>query len=1052
MLTWIIQRSVANRVLILLCTLLLAAIGWLALQSIPVDALPDLSDTQVIIKAHYSGQPPAIVQDQVGYPLATAMLSVPYAKTVRTYSLYDDVYTYVLFDEGTDLYWARSRVLESLGQLQSRMPAGVSLTLGPDATGVGWVYEYALVDRTGKHDLAQLRSLQDWFLRYQLKTVTNVAEIAPIGGMVRQYQVIVDPLKLVAYQITLDEVVQALRNANNETGAAVIEKAQTDFMVRVHGYLQHLSDFQVIPLKTTKDGIVVRLQDVARIVVGPQLRVGVAELDGQGEVVGGVVLLRSGTNAMSTIAAVKEKLAQLQQALPAGVQIVTTYDRSELIQRAIDNLRHKLIEEFIVVALVTVLFLGHLRSSLVAILSLPLGVLIAFIIMNHEHINANIMSLGGIAIAIGAMMDAAIVMIENAHKHLEAWSSEHPDQTLTSEERWILITEAAAEVGPALFFSLLIITCSFLPVFSLQGQEGRLFSPLAYTKTLVMAAAALLSITLVPVLMGFWIRGKIAPEQANPLNRLLIRLYTPLLDWVLKHPWPTIAGAILIAVSGLWPLQHTGGEFLPPLDEGTLLYMPSAIPGMPAEQAATLLQQSSRLIRSVPEVEHVFGKAGRADTATDPAPMEMFETTITFKPRSQWRSGMTPEKIRDELDRRVQIPGLTNLWVPPIRNRIDMLSTGIKSPIGIKVNGADLQVINNISQQIAVVAKSVPGVSSAFAERLEGGHYVDISIDRQNAGRYGLNISDVQNLIRQGVGGDDIGETIEGVERYPISVRYPRSWRDSPEKLAHIVFMTPHGEQIELGDVAKIRLVDGPPMLRSENALPTNWVYIDIAHRDLVSVVSDLKASIQQQIALPTGVSLTYAGQFESLAQAEARLQIVVPMTLGIIFLLLYLTFKRIDEALIILFSLPLALSGGLWLIYLLDYNFSVAVAVGFIALAGVAAEFGVVMILYLRQAMQKHTVQGKPITRQQLYSAIHEGAVQRVRPKAMTVAVICAGLAPVMLGSGTGSEIMRRIAAPMVGGMITAPLLSMLLIPAIFWLRHSPENSSTAKSESPER
>ncbi len=1037
MLKHLIHWSVHNRLLVLLLALFAAAAGLVAVDTTPVDALPDLSDTQVIVRAEYSGQPPQVVQDQVGYPLATAMLSVPMAKTVRAYSLYGDAYLYILFDEGTDLYWARSRVLEALSQVQARLPAGVRLSLGPDATGVGWIFEYALVDRSGRHDISELRSLQDWFLRYQLKTLPNVAEVASLGGMVRQYQVVVDPIQLASQQLTTTDVVRALQRGNSEAGGGVVELAQTDFMVRAHGYLHSLDDFRQIPLKTDRSGTVVRIADVAQVQLGPQMRLGVAELDGQGEVAGGVVLLRSGKNAKTTIEGVRARLAELQKSLPAGVEVVPTYDRSELIDRAIDNLHHKLLEEFIVVALVTLLFLGHLRSSLVAILSLPLAVMLAFIVMKRFGINANIMSLGGIAIAVGAMIDAAVVMIENAHKHLEAWQKEHPGQVLAGEERWQLIVEAAGEVGPALFFSLLIITVSFLPVFTLQGQEGRLFAPLAYTKTLVMAAAALLAVTLVPVLMGYWIRGHIAAEAANPLNRLLIRLYEPLLSGVLKHPYLTILLAACIAASSWWPWTHVGGEFLPPLDEGTLLYMPSALPGMSAEQASHLLQITDRLIKSVPEVDHVFGKAGRADTATDPAPLEMFESVITFKPRSQWRPGMTPEKLRDELDRRVQVPGLSNLWVPPIRNRIDMLSTGIKSPIGIKVDGSDLEQIDAVAQQVAKIAARVPGVSSAFAERLQGGHYIDIRIDRLAAGRYGLNIADVQAVVNQAIGGADVGEVVAGVARYPINVRYPRAWRDSPEKLAQLLFVTPTGEQIRLGDVAQIRLRDGPPMLRSEDALPSTWIYIDIAHRDLASVVHDLRLAIDHQVHLPPGVSLSYAGQFESMQHAAQRLRLVVPATLLIIFILLYLTFRRLDEALLIMLSLPLALAGGIWLVWLLGYNLSVAVGVGFIALAGVATEFGVVMLIYLRQALQRREKSGQPVSVADLRAAIHEGAVQRVRPKAMTVAVILVGLAPVLLGSGTGSEIMRRIAAPMVGGMITAPLLSMLLLPALYDLMH---------------
>ena len=1035
MLSQLIRWSVKNRVLVLMASLLLFSIGLWSTLRIPVDALPDLSDVEVILRAQYPGQPPQVVQDQVTYPLSTAMLAVPGARTVRSYSMFNDAYVYIIFDEGTDLYWARSRVIESMNQVQSKLPQGVSLSLGPDATGVGWVYEYALVDRSGQHDLSQLRSLQDWFLRYELKTVPNVAEVATVGGMVRQYQIVIDPVKAAAFSITPDQVATALRRANNEVGGSVVETAESGYMVRTNGYLKTLSDFRIIPLKTTSDGVVIHVGDVARVVIGPELRQGIAELDGQGEVVGGIIIMRSGKNAMTTITAVKARLQELQKSLPAGVEIVPTYDRSALIQSAIDNLRHKLLEEFLVVALVTVLFLWHLRSSLVAIMTLPMGLLMAFMVMQYQGINANIMSLGGVAIAIGAMIDAAVVMIENAHKHLEVWQQAHPGERLTGEARWQVMVEAATEVGPALFFSLLIITASFLPVLTLNGQAGRLFAPLAYTKTYVMAAAALLAVTLVPVLMGLWIRGQIPLEHANPISRSLIRLYHPIVDAVLRAPWRTMFVDVLMVLGMFWPLQRLGGEFLPPLNEGTLLYMPSALPGLSADKAFQLLQLTDRMIHSVPEVEHVFGKAGRADTATDPAPLSMFESVITMKPRSQWRSGMTPDKLRDTLDQAVQVPGLTNIWVQPIRERIDMLSTGIKSPVGVKVYGDDLETLDRVSQRIEQVAKTVPGVSSAFAERLRGGHYLNVDIDREAAARYGMNIADVQSYVAEAVGGKNIDETVEGLARYPVQVRFPRSWRSSPQALQQLLIIGPQGQQLELGMVAKVTLSDGPPMLRSENGRLSNWIYIDIAGRDLVAVVDDLRQTIGQNVALPAGISLEYSGQFENVQQADARLRVVIPVTLVLIFVLLYFTFRRLGEALLIMTTLPLALSGGVWLVYLLHYHLSVAVGIGFIALAGVAAEFGVIMIMYLRQAIARHQMGGEAfLDDAALDAALREGSVQRIRPKAMTVAVILAGLLPIMLGpGGTGSEIMRRIAAPMVGGMITAPLLSMLVIPAAY-------------------
>ena len=1034
MIARLIHWSIGNRILVLLATLFITAWGIWSLRSTPLDALPDLSDTQVIIRTSFPGQAPQIIENQVTYPLASTMLSVPGAKTVRGYSFFGDSFVYVLFEDGTDLYWARSRVLEYLNQAQDRLPDGVTTTLGPDATGVGWIYQYALVDRSGKHDLSQLRSIQDWFLKYELKSLPNVAEVATLGGMVKQYQVVLDPQKMVAYGVTQREIEAALQGANQETGGAVLELAEREYMVRASGYLKSLEDFRNVPLRTSQTGIPILLGQVASIQLGPEMRRGIAELDGEGEVVGGVVIMRSDKNAREVIGAVKVKLDSLRASLPAGVELVTTYDRSQLIDRAIDNLSFKLLEEFVVVALVCLIFLWHLRSSLVAIITLPLGILIAFIVMRHQGINANIMSLGGIAIAIGAMVDAAVVMIENSHKHIETWKEQHPNERLQGDTHWQVIGRAAAEVGPALFFSLLIITLSFLPVFTLEAQEGRLFGPLAFTKTYAMAAAAGLSVTLVPVLMGYWIRGNIPSEQQNPLNRWLIAAYRPVLEAVLAWPKTTLALALLVFLSSFWPLSRLGGEFLPPMDEGDLLYMPSALPGLPASKATQLLQQTNRMILTVPEVAQVFGKAGRAETATDPAPLEMFETTVQFKPRDQWRDGMTPEKLIDELDQAVKVPGLSNIWVPPIRNRIDMLATGIKSPIGVKVAGTSLVNIERITREIEVVAKQVPGVSSALAERLTGGRYVDIKINRLAAARYGLNVDEIQAVVSGAIGGSNIGETVEGLARYPINLRYPREWRDSPEALQRLPILTAAGQQITLGSVADISLSEGPPMLRSENGRLSGWVYVDVRDRDLASTVRQLQQRVTDSVKPDAGMTISYSGQFEFLQRANARLTWVVPATLLIIFVLLYLTFNRLGEALLIMATLPFALTGGVWLLYWLGFNLSVATGVGFIALAGVSAEFGVIMLIYLKNAWHSRVEAGRTDS-SALLESIREGAVLRVRPKVMTVAVIIAGLLPILWGEGAGSEVMKRIAAPMIGGMITAPLLSMLVLPAAYWL-----------------
>jgi len=906
------------------------------------------------------------------------MLSVPGARSVRGYSFFGDSFVHVLFEDGTDLYWARSRVLEYLNQVQSRLPPGAKASLGPDATGVGWIYQYALVDRRGTQDAGQLRALQDWFLKFELKTVPNVAEVASVGGMVRQYQVVLDPNKLAAYAIPHTRVVEAIQRANQEAGGSVLELGEAEYMVRASGYLQSLDDFRQVPLTSTAAGVSVRLGDVARIQVGPEMRRGIGELDGEGEATGGVIVMRSGKNALETIAAVKAKLRTLQASLPSGVEIVPVYDRSGLIERAVDNLGHKLLEEFAVVAVVCFVFLFHLRSAFVAIVSLPLGILMAFIVMHHQGVNANIMSLGGIAIAIGAMVDAAVVMIENAHKHLERWGHDHPGQTLDGEARWRVIGDSAAEVGPALFFSLLVITLSFIPVFTLEAQEGRLFSPLAFTKTYAMAAAAGLSVTLIPVLMGYLIRGRIPHEQANPLNRLLIAVYRPLLDAVLRAPKVTLAVAAAILVLSLWPLQHIGGEFMPKLDEGDLLYMPTALPGLSAGKAAELLQQTDRLIRTVPEVASVYGKAGRAETATDPAPMEMFETTVQFKPKDQWRPGMTQDQLVEELDRIVRVPGLANLWVPPIRNRIDMLATGIKSPVGVKVAGADLAVIDRLTGEIERVLKDVPGVSSALAERLTGGRYVDVAIRRDAAARFGLNVADVQSVISSAVGGDNVGEVVEGRQRFPISVRYPWEVRDSLEALRVLPIVTEKGARLVLSDVADLRITDGPPMLRSENARLSGWVYVDIRGRDLKSAVQDMQRAVAAKVVLPAGYAVSWSGQFEFLERATAKLKVVVPFTLLIIFVLLYLTFTRFDEALLIMATLPFALVGGLWLLYLLGHNLSVAGAVGFIALAGVSAEFGVIMLLYLKQAWGARVEAGTTTTDDLLDAIRRRGGAAR--------------------------------------------------------------------------
>ncbi|MGM9488044.1 efflux RND transporter permease subunit [Ideonella sp. YS5] len=1032
MIAALIRWSVANRVLVLAATIFLVAAAVFSTATTPVDALPDLSDTQVIVRTSYPGKPPQVVEDLVTYPLTTTMLSVPGAKTVRGYSFFGDSFVYILFDDRTDPYWARSRVVEVLNQVQARLPAGATAALGPDATGVGWIYEYALVDRTGRTDIGQLRALNDWFLKFELKTVPDVAEVASIGGMVRQYQVVLDPDRMRQLGITQAVVVQALQEANQSSGGSVVEMAEAEYMVRSIGLLKSLEDFRTIPLAAV-GATPVLLRDVAVVQIGPEMRRGIAELDGQGEVAGGVVVMRSGKNARSTIEAVKARLAQLQPSLPQGVEVIETYDRSLLIDRAIANLQLKLAEEFIAVAVVCAIFLFHLRSALVAVISLPVAVGIAFVVMRWQGLNANILSLAGIALACGAALDGVVVLLEAAHKQIEGFEHANERQP-TPEERWALVTAASVEVGPALFFSLLVITLSFLPVFTLQAQEGRLFSPLAFTKTYVMAAAAALSVTLVPVLMGWLVRGRIPHEASNPLNRWLMRAYRPALEAVLRFPKATllVAGAVL-ALTAV-PVLRLGGEFMPPLDEGDLLYMPSALPGLSVSKATELLQQTDRLIKTVPEVARVFGKAGRADTATDPAPLEMFETTIQFKPRDQWRPGMTPEQLVDELDRAVKVPGLSNIWVPPIRNRIDMLATGIKSPVGIKVAGADLPTIDRLATQIELAVKKVPGVSSALAERLTGGRYIDVDVDRAAAARYGLSVADVQAIVSTAIGGENVGEVVSGRERFPINVRYPREIRDSLERLRTLPFVTDQGAQLLLQDVARIGIAEGPPMLRSENARLSGWVYVDVRGRDLSSVVGEMQAVVTREVALPAGYSVSWSGQFEYLERATERMKVVVPATLALIFMLLFLLFRNATDALLVMAAVPFSLVGGFWLVWALGHSVSVATAVGFIALAGVAAEFGVVMLVYLENALKQRLGGGAPDDEATLLAAIREGAVLRVRPKAMTVAIVLAGLIPMMWGHGTGAEIMARIAAPMVGGMVTAPLLSMLVVPAA-WL-----------------
>ena len=1026
MLEKIIESSVKNRVFVILFTLAVAGGGIYAMLRTPVDAIPDLSDVQVIVFTEFPGQAPQVVEDQVTYPLTTAMMSVPFAKAVRGYSSFGHSFVYIIFEDGTDIYWARSRVLEYLNYVGDRLPESVTPTLGPDATGVGWVFEYVL-DGGDRYDLHQLRSIQDWFLRYELMSVPGVAEVASIGGYVKQYQVEVDPNKLLAHNVPLLNVRVALQRSNNDVGGKLIEMGETEFMVRGLGYIQSITDIQNTPVGVDENGTPILIRNVANVHLGPELRRGLTDWDGEGEVVGGIVVMRYGENALKTIDAVKTKLTELEKGLPEGVQIKIAYDRSSLIKRAINNLRTKLLEESLIVALVTILFLVHLRSALVAIFTIPLGILIAFWVMHVQGLNANIMSLSGIAIAIGTMVDAAIVMVENTHKHLERHAGK--------KDRWQIIVDACKEVGPALFYSLLIITLSFLPIFTLQAQEGRLFKPLAFTKTYAMAASALLAITTVPVLIGYLVRGKILPEKKNPINRLLIRCYQPVIHRVLQFRWATIIASLLVLAATIYPLGKLGTEYMPPLNEGDLLYMPTTDPGISITKVKEILQQTDKIIKSFPEVEHVLGKAGRADTATDPAPLSMLETTITLKPEEEWRDGMTIEKLISELDNAINFPGLTNAWTMPIRTRIDMLATGIKTPLGIKLMGPDLTVLSDLGEQIAAVLQLLPGTQSALSDKTVGGNFLDYEIDRREAARYGLTIGDVQDVIMSAIGGMNVTQTVEGLARYPVNVRYSRELRDNLPAIERVLIPTPTGTQIPLSYVADFSIVNGPTVIKSENARKTSWIYIDLQNVDIGTYVETARASVNEQVTFPEGYSMIWSGQHEYMERARRRLQVVLPLTLLIIFLLLYLNFKNVTESLIVMLSLPFSLVGGIWLMYMFGYNLSIAAGVGFIALAGVAAETGVIMMLYLDQAYNKRLMEGRMTSARDLYEAIIVGAVDRVRPKMMTVLAIVAGLLPILWSHGTGSEVMKPIVTPMVGGMISSTVLTLAVIPAIYYL-----------------
>jgi len=1042
MLRRIIEGSASNPFLVGLGIVALLAWGGYAITQMPLDAIPDLSDVQVIVFTEFPGQAPQVVEDQVTYPLTTAMLSVPFSKVVRGYSFFGFSFVYVIFEDGTDLYWARSRVLEYLNFVSGRLPQGVTPTLGPDATGVGWVYEYALVDRTGQHDLADLRSIQDWYLRYELQTVPGVAEVASIGGFVRQYQVEVDPNALAAYGISLPQVRKAIQRSNNDVGGRLIEMAESEFMVRGLGYIKSVEDLKSIAIGTDGRGTPVLLRDVAFIHMGPELRRGLTELNGEGEVAAGIVVMRSGENALEVIHNVKEKLRTLEAGLPDGVELVEVYDRSGLIERAVENLREKLVQEILIVALICVAFLFHLRSAFVAVLTLPLGVLISFVIMYQQGMTANIMSLGGVAIAIGAMVDAAVVMIENAHKHLERDEGKKP--------RARILIDAATEVGPALFFSLLIITVSFLPVFALQAQEGRLFRPLAFTKTYAMAGAAMLAITAVPMLMMWFVRGRIVPEARNPLNRLLLRAYAPVIRLVLRRKVWVLAGAGLVLVATLVPLRQLGSEFMPPLNEGDLLYMPTTLPGISVTKARELLQQTDRMIGQFPEVHRVFGKIGRAETATDPAPLSMIETTITLKPRDQWRPGMTIQKLIAELDAAVKVPGLTNAWTMPIKTRIDMLSTGIKTPVGIKIAGPDLSVLQDVGQRIEAILRNEPGTLSVYAERVVGGNYLDFEIDRREIARYGLTVGDVQDVIQSAIGGMNVTWTVEGLERYPVNLRYSRELRDNLTMLRRVLVSTPVGAQVPLSQLAKLEIRKGPPSIKSENARLNAWIYVDLDGVDVGTWVGRARKTLADALELPPGYTIAWSGQYEYMERAAKRLRVVVPITIGIIFLLLYLNFRKLSDALIVMLTLPFGLVGGVWLLWLLDYNLSVAVGVGFIALAGVSAELGVILLVFLEEAVSRFQREGRLRTRSDLVAAVREGAGLRLRPIMMTVTSTIAGLLPIMWGTGTGSETMRRIAAPMVGGLVSATVLTLVVIPVVFALVRSvgmPHAGSTEAS-----
>ncbi len=1073
MLKRIISWSVDNKLLVVLFIVAALVAGVIAVRRTPLEALPDLSDVQVIVQTEYSEQAPRIVEDQVTYPIAAEMLKVPGSRVVRGYSYFGVSFVYIIFDDGTDLYWARSRVLEYLNGLKGRLPASVSPTLGPDATGLGWVYQYALEDTTGKMNLAELRALQDWFLRYQLTSVPGVSEVATIGGFEKQYQVDLDPAKLLAYRIPVTRVMQSIQNANADVGAMVMELSEREYMVRGLGYLKSIGDIENVVVDATPAGTPIRVAELGKVNVGPAVRRGVAELDGRGDAVGAIVVMRFGQNALTTIQRIKQRITEIAPGLPPGVIIRPVYDRSDLIERSIETLRGKLVEESLVVALVCIIFLLHARSAMVAILTLPVGILMAFVAMRRVGVGADIMSLGGIAIAIGAMIDAAIVMIENLHKHLEravaareresgadAGSSRWLDTSvLTSAERWRVVVEAAQEVGPALFFSLLIITVSFLPVFSLEGQEGRLFRPLAFTKTFAMAAASLLSVTLVPVTMGLFVRGRIFRETANPVNRFLIRVYHPMITFVLRHRWPVIGVAVVTVIMTWVPWSRIGSEFMPPLDEGTILFMPTSLPGVSVARAREILRIQDSIVKQFPEVEHVWGKGGRANTATDPAGLDMFETTITLKPRDAWRPGMTQERLVAAMDSAVRMPGVTNAWTMPIKGRIDMLATGIRTPVGIKVFGPDLGELERIGREVERAVQMVPGTRSAFAERAVSGYYLDIDIDRQAAARHGLNVGDVQAVIATAIGGMTITQTVEGRQRFGVRVRYPQELRDTPERLASVLVPVGHGAsapgaragmaggmggtsalsgnagQVPLGEIATIRAVAGPMVVRTEGAMPTAWVYVDVAGRDIGGYVADAQREVARLVKLPAGYTIVWSGQYEYMQRAKETMKLVIPATLALIFLLLYFNFKSVGETLIVMLSLPFALVGGIWFLWALEYNWSVAVAIGFIALAGVAAETGVVMLIYLDHAWAARSATGVPPTARDLYEAVMEGAVERVRPKMMTVTAIMAGLLPILWGTGAGGSVMRRIAAPMIGGMISSTVLTLLVIPAIYSL-----------------